>query len=61
MKALMLIIVLGSGMQQYPDGGIAIWFSDMNSCENAKEKVVKNLPQHYAKQWSQAVCVEVNQ
>ena len=61
MKALMLVIVLGSGMQQYPDGGMAIWFTDMKACEAAKPVVQKSLPQSHAKTWSNIVCVPVTQ
>lgn len=61
MKALMLVIILGSGMQQYPDGGMAIWFSDLAACEAAKPIVLRALPQSYASRWSKIRCVEVKQ
>lgn len=61
MKALMLVIILGSGIQQYPDGGFAIWFKNIDTCKAAKVQVQKSLPQSYASRWTKVVCIEVEQ
>ena len=61
MKALMLIIIISGGMQRIPYGSMSIWFSDINACNEAKEKIIENLPKYRNSQFTKSVCIEVNQ
>lgn len=61
MKALMLIVIAASQFQQHPDGGMAIWFTDMAACAKAKPIIQRSLPDGLTQRWSKISCVPISQ